>query len=134
MVIAGIEQIVAHHLQEFFFNEQHKGRRQTKEEALYGAFAEDSDDEEGGRRGKKRRKEDLSKPVAFVSHGVTGSSTEKPKDVEKGEHQVQDREPDSFGHGLGFSQSGLGFAPAHKAEPEDEEVDIADLPTTFGQR
>ena len=119
--------------QEFFFNEQHKGRQQTKEQALFGSFADDSDEDEGDRRGRKRRKEDLSKPVAFVSHGITGSSTDKPKDVEKVEHQVQDAEDAFSGQGLGFSQGGLGFAPAAEQE-EDQEVDIAELPTSFGQR
>lgn len=122
-------------MQEFFYTKQHKGRQQSREQALYGTFADDSDEEEDGRRGRKRKKEDLTKPVAFVSHGVTGSSTDKPTDIEKSEHQVQDSTT-SFGQGLGFAQSGLGFAPAGQgeAEADDEEVDIADLPTSFGQR
>lgn len=119
-------------LQEFFFNEQRKGRQQTREQALFGSFADDSDDDDDGRRGRKRKKEDLSKPVAFVSHGVTGSSTDKEKDVEKVEHQVQDG--GSSGQGLGFSRGGLGFTPAQGPEEEDQEVEIADLPTSFGQR
>lgn len=69
-----------------------------------------------------------------MSHGVTGSSTDKPKDVEKVEHQVQNAGEAFSGQGLGFHQGGLGFAPAAGQQDEDQEVDIADLPTSFGQR
>lgn len=71
-----------------------------------------------------------------MSHGVTGSSTDKPKDVEKMEHETQNVGEAFSGQGLGFSQGGLGFQPAagHPEQAEEEEVDIADLPSMFGQR
>jgi hypothetical protein len=56
------------------FSKQKQKRQQTKEEQLYGVFAEDSDGEpETGRsrgRGAKTTV-DLSKPVVFMSSGET---------------------------------------------------------------
>ncbi len=70
-----------------------------------------------------------------MSHGVTGSSTDKPKDVEKVEQSIQDAGESFSGQGLGFSQGGLGFAPAAGQQGDGEpEMEIADLPTSFGQR
>ena len=71
-----------------------------------------------------------------MSHGVTGSSTDKPKDVEKVEHQTQNAGEAFSGQGLGFSQGGLGFQPAaeNPGQAQEEAVDIADLPSMFGQR
>lgn len=70
-----------------------------------------------------------------MSHGVTGSSTEKPEDVSKAETHTNGPET---GAGLGFASQGggIGFEPASMTEAgiEGEELDIADLPTSFGQR
>lgn len=67
-----------------------------------------------------------------MSHGITGSSTDKGEDVERSEHH--DIGTDTSGQGLGFGVGGLGFAPAQGAEDVPDEVDIADLPSSFGQR
>jgi len=131
-------------MQEFFFTKQKKGHQQSKDEQLYGVFGDDSDDEGGGRRGKRRKtEEDLSRPVAFVSHSVTGSSTEKPADIEKAEHTnaglgsssaTAGLGSQSAGLGFGDAASGLGYIPAIGSVEEDEPMDIAELPTSFGQR
>ena len=147
-------------LQEFYATGQNKGRVQTRDEALYGYQSSDSDGENDGR--KRRRKmgeeKDFSRPVGFVSGGITGSSTEKPKEVEQAEADLSRRQ--SEGNGLGFGGAGLGlgasdggmprgglglgFAPAQSgvddlngretdANGESDDDWHANLPTTFGR-
>ena len=110
-------------MQEYYASGVKKGRTQTQEERLYGVFAEDSDEEYEGRKGKRRKKQQdsFSKPVGFVSGGITGSSTEKPEEIQKAErdlgNEAGNRSNSRGQGGLGFeshaqdSGSGLGFAP-----------------------
>jgi len=102
-----------------------------------------------------------------VSHGITGSSTEKPADIERAEHTSAGLEssetarpgsqsaglgsqspglgvrggPGSQGAGTGMGgfgfggpAGGLGYIPAVGVQEDEEPMDIAELPTSFGQR
>lgn len=107
-----------HFVQEYFASGQRKGRTQTADERLYGIFAEDSDEEYEGRKGKRKRKEQdsYSKPVGFVSGGITGSSTERPADIEQAERDFQpDGQHENQGLGFGGAGLGLGAQPSGRA-------------------
>ena len=55
--------------------------RMTKEEAIYGIWAErDSDDDEGARGYSKKRKKDYTKPLNFVSGGIVQKGKDKNLD------------------------------------------------------
>jgi tuftelin-interacting protein 11 len=58
---------------EFYFKKQKEKRKQSKDDVLYGIFADyDSDDDyvsSSRKRRKDSRKVDLTKPVNFVSTG-----------------------------------------------------------------
>ncbi|KAJ0842685.1 putative tuftelin interacting protein [Helianthus annuus] len=60
---------------EFYYGKRKEKRHQTKDDVLYGIFADSDSDSEGGSRKNKRRKDfskkqDLTKPMNFVSKGV----------------------------------------------------------------
>ena len=62
------------HFRLWHCSQQKQKRQQTKQEQLYGVFADDSDDENESRKGRGRSsggKADFTKPVAFVSTGET---------------------------------------------------------------
>lgn len=70
---------------EFFYSKKRQKRVQTKEERIYGVFAEDSDDSDGDRRGRRRDREqerDYTKPVGFVSSGKIIQDTMKDDEEE----------------------------------------------------
>ena len=53
-------------------------RKMTKEEAIYGMWADrDSDDDEGPSGYSGRRKKDYSKPLNFVSGGIVQKGKDK---------------------------------------------------------
>jgi tuftelin-interacting protein 11 len=117
---------------EFFFSKQKRKRQQTKEDAIYG-YMTDSDEEDGRRRGP-RQKADYTKPVGFISSGITGGTAEKP---DKEDDDAEERP----GMGLGFSatngRAGLGLGaseqkPLEEDEEEEGEEDV--LPGAFGRR
>ena len=55
--------------------------RMTREEAIYGMWAErDSDDDEGPRGYSKKRKKDYTKPLNFVSGGIVQKGKDKNVD------------------------------------------------------
>lgn len=55
--------------------------RMTREEAIYGMWAErDSDDDEGPRGYSKKRKKDYTKPLNFVSGGIVQKGKDKSVD------------------------------------------------------
>lgn len=137
---------------EFYYTKRReKGRQQTREDAIYGSFAESasSDSEGGGSSRRKRGKydrggTDFTKPVAFVSTGTVMPDQE----IDRSRVEEKEREGDvaasvtepSPGQGLGF---GLGFtaggssqklkADGRGAGGEEEEVEDF-LPTAFGRR
>ena len=53
-------------------------RKMTKEEAIYGMWAErDSDDDEGPSGFAGKRRKDYSKPLSFVSGGIVQKGKDK---------------------------------------------------------
>ncbi|KAG9449842.1 hypothetical protein H6P81_009807 [Aristolochia fimbriata] len=123
----------------FYYGKRKKEKRtQTKEDALYGVFADsDSDSLQGFTR--KRKKADLSKPVSFVSTAtvVPNEEVDKSNDLKEKEGQ------DGMGKGLGFrvSPRGLGFGKDSSAQREevfhDNNTNGDDdnfLPTALGRR
>lgn len=129
---------------EFFYRNKKQKRQQTKDEIIYGVFADDSDQEDD-RRARKRDRADLTKPVSFISKGDV---VNKPD--EQQEMQDEDQRP-SFaamaprsqqqesGSTMGLGSSGLGFTSAglsSKAAAGEEEDEVAEgvLPSAFGKR
>ena len=133
---------------EYFYRNKKQKFQQSAEDRLYGVFA-DSDSEGEGRGKKKSRKPaDFSKPVGFVSSGVTVNTTQKPEDVLKSEHQTMPATGAGLGSGAGLgagaglgsgaslgAAGGLGFKSQQPAADENmEEEQESLLPTAFGQR
>ncbi|XP_037439374.1 septin and tuftelin-interacting protein 1 homolog 1-like [Triticum dicoccoides] len=108
---------------DFFYEGRRQRALQTRDDALYGVFAEgdsdydyDSEEDEGSRPRKRRRDElesDFTRPVQFVSKGM-------PEGVEREEQRP----------GLGQAAFSLRTAAAAEEDAEDNQ----DLPTGFGQR
>lgn len=110
---------------EFYYQTRRERAPQTRDDSIYGVFAEgdsdyDSDDDGSRRRRRKRRRDgdepDLSRPVQFVSTGNFMPS--------------QEPEPEQR-PGLGSAASSSSAAAAAEEEAEEEYLD---LPTAFGQR
>ncbi|KAG9448584.1 hypothetical protein H6P81_008549 [Aristolochia fimbriata] len=121
---------------EFYYSKRKEKRTQTKEDVLYGVFADS--DSEAEDLSRKRKKADFSKPVSFVSTGTVMPNEEIDKSNALEEKEGQDR----MGQGLGFGVSGrgLGFGKDSSAQREtvDDNNTIEDdddfLPTAFGRR
>ena len=141
----GVEQIG----DEYFYRSKKQKHQQTAEDRLYGVFADS--DSEGEGRGKKRSRKpaDFSKPVGFVSSGITQDTTQKPEDVIKSERQTMPAAASTglgahaglgAGAGLGASpglgaSGGLGFTSQQPPQDQDmQEEQESLLPTAFGQR
>eukprot|EP00955_Chlamydomonas_euryale_P090447 364543-Chlamydomonas_euryale.AAC.1 len=94
-------------------------RQQTKDDQLYGVFADDSDDESrprglGGGRGG--RKADYTQPVGFVSSGIVGQKQQPDGQDDAsstGAASFDVKGPPSEVHG-----GGLGFRPGGTAHGE----------------
>ncbi|KAF0889388.1 hypothetical protein E2562_023681 [Oryza meyeriana var. granulata] len=105
---------------EFYYERRRESATQTRDDKLYGVFAEgdsdyDSEDDAGNRRRRRKRRRDesepdLSRPVQLQSAG---------KFMPTKEAEAEER-------------PGLGAAAA--AEDAAEEPEELDLPTAFGQR
>ncbi|XP_050226161.1 septin and tuftelin-interacting protein 1 homolog 1 [Mercurialis annua] len=122
---------------EFYYKNRRQKRKQTKDDVLYGVFADysDSDSDGGGGSSRKRRKDrefgrkpDLTKPVNFVSTGIVMPNEEidendkSRSNLREDDTAVADMAVDDdndrptlglgarsgLGSGLGFS-AGLGF-------------------------
>ncbi|KAK9079005.1 hypothetical protein SSX86_000674 [Deinandra increscens subsp. villosa] len=97
---------------ERFGMENHYGKRkekrhQTKDDVLYGIFADSDSDSEGGSRKNKRRKDfskkqDLTKPLNFVSKGVVMPTEEMDQDSkEQTKEEVNETIEDFLSTGFG---------------------------------
>ena len=127
---------------EYFHRGKKQKYQQTAEDRLYGVFADS--DSEGESRGKKRSRKpaDFSKPVGFVSSGVTQDTTQKPEDVIKSEHQTMPAARAGLGAGAGLGATaglGLGAGLGASTGPPDADGEMDEeseglLPTAFGQR
>lgn len=130
---------------EYFYQNKKQKTHQTADERLYGVFADS--DSEGEGRGKKRSQKaaDFSRPVGFVSSGITQDTTQKPEDVVKSEHQSMPAARAGLGAGLGSGAGlgagagvggggGLGFQAGSSMQDADHDEPEALLPTAFGQR
>ncbi|KAK9161752.1 hypothetical protein Syun_008093 [Stephania yunnanensis] len=140
---------------EFYYRNQKekKKRLQTKDDVLYGVFAESDSDADDDSSKKRRRgdlsskKADFSKPVNFVSTGTFMPNPEKSEksdfDAENSNENDQFNDPveGNSGLGLGFKSGlGLGFREGSpKGDVKMAELDGEDggfddfLPTEFGR-
>eukprot|EP00252_Welwitschia_mirabilis_P014179 TRINITY_DN31237_c0_g1_i1.p1 TRINITY_DN31237_c0_g1~~TRINITY_DN31237_c0_g1_i1.p1 ORF type:complete len:862 (+),score=167.71 TRINITY_DN31237_c0_g1_i1:180-2765(+) len=124
---------------EFYYKKRKEKVQQTKDQVLYGVFNDSDSDEEDfdgfSKRKKKRKgdlitKNDLTKPVNFVSTGSVRPSEQLEKKSEENE-----RENDSFRGGLGLGSAegaGLGFRGSEQASKQAVEDEF--LPTAFGKK
>ncbi|OVA07505.1 G-patch domain [Macleaya cordata] len=148
---------------EFYYKKRkEKNKRfQSKDDVLYGVFADDSDsDAEDGSSSKRRKggisskKYDLTKPVNFVSTGTVmpnqeidrkEETTAKKQDEDEDEDDEENEGKTGLGGGgggggLGFGLGlGLGFKSNKEKnvdgddnDNDDEEDDF--LPTAFGRK
>ncbi|PWA59807.1 hypothetical protein CTI12_AA204920 [Artemisia annua] len=135
---------------EFYYGKRKEKRHQTKDDVLYGIFADSDSDSEGGSGKKKRRKDfskkqDLSKPLNFVSSGIVMPNKEIDQNSkEENEKDDEDMRDDGGRPGLGLGASGsataglgLGFNSknangAKEEKANDDGVDF--LPTAFGKK
>ncbi|XP_057435037.1 septin and tuftelin-interacting protein 1 homolog 1 [Lotus japonicus] len=139
---------------EYYYRKRKEKHAQTKDDVLYGVFADSDDDYSSRKRRKDRsmsKKQDLTKPVNFVSTGtfmpneeIDKNSREKDEDERDGD--VSDGRP-GLGLGMGglgsasTSGSGLGFNSGRAAgngsdrnnDESDENDDEKFLPTAFGK-
>lgn len=123
---------------EFYYRKRKDKPLQTKDDVLYGVFAEaehdDSDFDDSSSFSRKRRKDhdlsrkpDLTKPVNFISTGTVMPTQEIDN------HSKQHNNNENFeapGLGLGFASSTTPSV-ADSVEPEEEENF---LPTAFGKK
>lgn len=134
---------------EFYYKKRKEKRQQTKEDVLYGVFADsdsDADDDASSRKRRRdlsSRKVDLTKPVSFVSTGIVMPNQEIDKNSKEENDEVEEDNP---GLGLGSATpglgSGLGFNSASHASStkkkdvidDDEDGDDEFLPTAFGRK
>jgi tuftelin-interacting protein 11 len=130
---------------EFFYRNKRQKRQQTKDEIIYGVFADDSDPEDD-RRARKRDRADFTKPVSFISKGDVVNKPDEQQEIQQDEDQrpsfasmaprSQQQESGSTmglgSSGLGFNSAGLGSKAAVAAE--EDEVAEGVLPSAFGKR
>ncbi|XP_010528677.1 PREDICTED: septin and tuftelin-interacting protein 1 homolog 1-like [Tarenaya hassleriana] len=131
---------------EYIYERRKEKRRQTKEDAIYGCFAEyDSDSDDSGSSRRKKRKDrglgrtaDLTKPVNFVSTGTVMPNQEIDKDSRESDGEKErrnddvemldadDNGDDKFRGGLGSGSSrsglGLGFGVNSSAKREGSKL------------
>ncbi|KAL5562909.1 hypothetical protein UlMin_032656 [Ulmus minor] len=136
---------------EFYYRKRKDKPQQTKDDVLYGVFAdnsdEDSDYEGNGRKRRKdrdlSRKADLTKPVNFVSSNQEIDNRSKQRNDDYRDSHDDDNE-DRPGLGLGFkptdssfglgSKSGSSNVDKKNRDDLDEVDDNNFLPTAFGKK
>lgn len=121
---------------EYFYRNKKQKHQQTAEDRLYGVFADSDSEGEGRGRKQSRKAADFSKPVGFVSSGVTQDTTQKPEDVMKSEHQTMPAAGAGLGSGPRLGAGG-GLGSSSQTPSADEEMQEDQeglLPTAFGQR
>eukprot|EP00899_Mesostigma_viride_P003224 jgi/Mesvir1/12902/Mv05927-RA.1 len=124
---------------ELFYGKKREKRKWSKEDATYGVFLDSgSDSDDGRRRRGGKKKEDLTKPVGFVSSGTIDPSlnSEKGQETRAGLGSAPSGSGARAGLGMG-APPGLGFAPAKSAAadaPREDEEEEELLPTAFGKR
>ncbi|KAJ3670835.1 hypothetical protein LUZ60_008261 [Juncus effusus] len=119
---------------EFYYKRKKERPQQTKDDALYGVFADSSDDSDSGRRKRRRSdgsKADLTRPVQFISTGTVMPNKEIEENVK--DEGVGEQKS---GLGLGF---GLGFRADDTKDKEEQEDVVQDveesfLPSAFGRK
>ncbi|XP_071741880.1 septin and tuftelin-interacting protein 1 homolog 1 [Rutidosis leptorrhynchoides] len=127
---------------EFYYGKRKEKRHQTKDDVLYGIFADvDSDSDSEGGYGKKKRKkglvtkQDLTKPLNFVSSGVVMPNQEIDQNSKQENEKDDQDDADQPGLGLGASGSGLGFQSMDvDGSTEVNETKVDFLPTAFGKK
>src|ERR1044072_8396727 len=135
---------------EYYYRKRKDKHTQTKDDVLYGVFA-DSDDDDDDYSSRKRRKDrslskkqDLTKPVNFVSTGTFMPNQEIDNNSREKDERDGDVSEDRPGLGLGMgsastSGAGLGFNSSRAAngsdrnDESDENDDDKFLPTAFGK-
>ncbi|KAJ3918762.1 GC-rich sequence DNA-binding factor-like protein-domain-containing protein [Lentinula edodes] len=128
---------------ELFENPYQRKRRKRngKEEALYGIFAEDIDEEtsRGSRDPKKNKRSDWTKAPAFVSGAKkidfeeeTESNVEKDEEEDENEHAEEEESSEGEGEGEGAEESSDNDSdPSRRPSPrirEEDEDDDEDNP------
>ncbi|KAI7749074.1 hypothetical protein M8C21_033853 [Ambrosia artemisiifolia] len=131
---------------EFKLGQCKEKRHRTKDDVLYGIFAETDSDSEGGSHKTKQRKvvskkQDLTKPLNFVSKGIVMPS--KEFDQSSNDKNANDNQDDGGLPGLAFGVSssarsslGLGFGlkDSNGNEEEVNETSVDFLLTAFGEQ
>ncbi|GFY83972.1 GC-rich sequence DNA-binding factor-like protein with Tuftelin interacting domain-containing protein [Actinidia rufa] len=131
---------------EFYYRKRKEKRHQTKDDVLYGVFADSDSDYEDGSSSRKRKKElskkpDL-KPVHFVSTGTVMPNQEIDRNSKEEEERIESDSAGLSGLDIGSDSSsglGLGFhsSTSSKKQPKDNDGDDDGhdfLPSAFGRK
>ena len=114
-------------------------KRMSKNQAIYGVWAENSDSEEegGAPRPSFGGKKDYSAPIGFVSAGIQGKKKDKDQDQEPAEEDGNlgaSSDEEEAGGRTGFGGGGRGFGSRGKAGRVESEGQIAGMRTqSFSQ-
>lgn len=137
---------------EFYYRKRKDKRTQTKDDVLYGVFADSASDSDDDYSSKKRRKDrdihkkhDLTKPVNFISTGTVMPTQEIDQNTKEDNNVDEDRPGIGLGFGSASSGSGLGLGlglgfnsgsngVTRNEEEEDNYEPEVFLPTAFGKR
>ncbi|XP_023302666.2 septin-interacting protein 1 [Lucilia cuprina] len=130
------------------FNPNRPRKKQTKQQQIYGIWADDSENEEeessgrrrGGRKGRMglgssgSRSKDYTAPVNFVAGGIQQSGKKKDKIKDEPDIKEEDEEnpitdeEDEFNAHPGFGTGGrptlMDVDSAHTSDESEEEVDM----------